>query len=206
MQMFPNIFHLYYNYSRFRQKNQAYKHTITFAMLISKKISLFIASFCILTLISAGCSTSKPNTLKRPIGDNTNANSEIAGAEITALPTKNITVANQALTVEIADNDSSRVQGLSGRQTLDEGTGLLFDFTNTPTTKPGFWMKDMNFNIDIIWINTGKIIGIEANAPVHAKDDELPVYYPPTNITHALEVPAGWSTKNNIVVGENVTL
>ena len=175
-------------------------------MRISKRYLIFIASFGVLMLLSAGCGTSKPNTLERPIGEENSDNGEVAGTETTALPTKNITVANQALTVEIADNDSSRVQGLSDRKKLDEGTGLLFDFTNTSTTKPGFWMKDMNFNIDIIWINAGKIIGIEQNVPVHANDNEMPIYYPPTNITHVLEVPAGWSTKNNILVGENVTL
>ena len=67
-------------------------------------------------------------------------------------------------------------------------------------------MKDMRISIDIIWIGNGKIIGIEHDVPLPPEDADLPVYYPPTEISHVLEVPAGWSKKNNIVVGETVSL
>jgi uncharacterized protein len=186
-------------------------------MLKLKKSTYIFAALGAIALLSLGCNGSKSNTLDRPaVSEDQNSNNsntamengddgEVAG-EVTPLPTKKITVANQELTVEVADTDASRTQGLSDREKLDEGTGMLFDFTNTDFKKPGFWMKDMRISIDIIWIGNGKIIGIEHDVPLPPEDADLPVYYPPTEISHVLEVPAGWSKKNNIVVGETVSL
>jgi uncharacterized protein len=181
-----------------------------------------VAMAC-LALLAISCNRQNNNDLQRPAESENQSTSqnenpaedsgEVAGTEIIPLPTKTITVANQQLTVEVADTDPSRERGLSGRDHLEEGAGMLFDFTSSNSRKPGFWMKDMLISIDIIWIagdtaGTGgphKIIGIESNAPLPPEDGDLPVYYPPAKITHVLEVPAGWATKNNIVVGEAVS-
>jgi uncharacterized membrane protein (UPF0127 family) len=182
---------------------------------------LSFASLLILfSLISAGCSQSKPNTLERPAADaNQNSptaldenlptldqtdNGQVAGA--IQLPTKKMKINNLELEVEVADTDDARTEGLSGREKLDDGKGMLFDFSNTDVKTPGFWMKDMLISIDMIWINNGKVIGVQANAPLPPQDKDLPVYYPPAEITHVLEVPAGWSARNNVTIGSTVTL
>src|SRR3989344_9082121 len=55
------------------------------------------------------------------------------------------------LLVEVADSEVERAQGLSGRKVLAEQTGILFVF---PTAEQhAFWMKDMNFALDIIWLD-----------------------------------------------------
>ncbi len=62
-----------------------------------------------------------------------------------------VTVAGETITVEIADTPAERRLGLSGRPILPADHGLLFIFD-----EPGyhsFWMKDMNFPIDILWLN-----------------------------------------------------
>jgi uncharacterized protein len=61
---------------------------------------------------------------------------------------------SQEVSVEIADTQFSRAQGLSGRSVLENGTGLLFVFDSPEM--PGFWMKDMNFPIDILWFDEEK--------------------------------------------------
>jgi uncharacterized membrane protein (UPF0127 family) len=174
---------------------------------------IFGAAICMIFL-AVSCNQNKPNDLQRPkvstTPENPNStgedNGQVAGTETIILPTKQIKVENLDLTVEVADTDASREQGLSGRSQLADGTGMLFDFTNTGFTKPGFWMKDMLIPIDIIWINKDKIIGVEANAPLPPEDDDLPVYYPASEITHVLEVPAGWFKKNNLKIGDTVAL
>lgn len=181
-----------------------------------KTRTLSVLAITAISLLALSCGKAKPNVLQRPIENtndqNTNSdsaqaddNGQVAG-DVTPLPMKIITVASQSLNVEIADNDATREQGLSDREKLDEGKGMLFEFTNTDVHQPGFWMKDMLFSIDIIWINNGKVIGIQANAPLPPQDADLPVYYPPSDVTQVLEVPAGWSAKNNVVVGDNVKL
>lgn len=111
---------------------------------------------------------------------------------------------DQTIYVEVVNTDETRTLGLSGRESLSEGTGMLFDFTNTNVTKPSFWMKDMKFAIDIVWINNSKIIGITPNVPAPTDNQNLPTYPPPSNITHVLELPSGYAEKANIKVGDTV--
>ncbi len=116
-------------------------------------------------------------------------------------------VGGSQLRVVVANTDSAREQGLSGQQKLTEDQGMLFDFRNTTFKRPGFWMKDMLFALDFIWINNNKIIGITKLVPAplpHASLQSLPLYYPPGDIDQVLEVNSGWSDRHNINVGDNL--
>ena len=117
-----------------------------------------------------------------------------------------IFVAKQELEVEVVNTDNARATGLSGRSNLSDGNGMLFDFTNTNISKPSFWMKDMKFDIDIIWIYNNSIVGIEPYVPTAYGSTSLPTYSPTTDITHVLEVPAGWVDKYKIKVGDRITM
>jgi uncharacterized membrane protein (UPF0127 family) len=104
--------------------------------------------------------------------------------------------------VDIADTPDEHAIGLSGTAPLAKNTGKLFVF-NTPG-KYGFWMKDMNYGLDIIWIDKDLRI-------VHIAKDVMPesypeIFYPPKEITYVLEVPAGFSTANNISINQLLTL
>lgn len=179
-------------------------------------ISLAIIS---LTLLAVSCNDSNEADLKRPVKENNvNENSvsendtnvteekgEVAGTEIIELPRKKIMVAGKEVAVEIADTDDARAQGLSDRARLEDGTGMIFDFTNTQLKEPGFWMKDMLISIDMIWIKDGKIIGITPNVPPAPGNKNFELYYPPSEVSHVLEVPAGWSAKNNLIIGDSIT-
>lgn len=144
----------------------------------------------VLTFISAGCHSSTNTT--------------------TSLPQKQVAITSvmigkKTVKVEVMDTDEKRSQGLSGRTALPDGQGLLFDFTNVDNRLPGFWMKEMLFDIDILWIADNKVIAINRNVP---KPDpniplrQLPVYYPPAEVDYVLEVPAGFSERNKIEIGE----
>ncbi len=103
-------------------------------------------------------------------------------------------------------------QGLSGKTKMADNEGMLFDFGNKEGT-PGFWMKDMKFNLDFIWIDQNKIVGITANVPapvddngLKIRDNDLPTYYPPSVVNQVLEVNSGWTEKNKIKTGDEVRL
>ena len=113
-------------------------------------------------------------------------------------------VGKAAILVEVANTDATRTQGLSDRENLKDGQGMLFDFSNTQTPRPSFWMKDMNFDIDIIWIANGKIVGITPNVPAPQDSNKLPTYAPPTDISHVLEVPSSYSERAGIKIGDTV--
>lgn len=67
-----------------------------------------------------------------------------------------VLIGGKKIRVDIADTVVTRTQGLSGRTSLAETDGMLFVFENAD--RYGFWMKDMNFAIDIIWIDPEKNI------------------------------------------------
>lgn len=63
---------------------------------------------------------------------------------------------------ELAETDAQREQGLSGRKSLGSDKAMVFLMDQD--RQHCFWMKDMNFNIDIVWVDeTDKITAIETN-------------------------------------------
>ena len=114
-----------------------------------------------------------------------------------------ISVGKNKVFVEIMDTPEKRARGLSGRSSLSENEGLLFVFEEKDIM-PAFWMKDMSFAIDIIWINDGVVIGISERVQPEPgrSESELTLYRPPDPIDYVLEVPAGFSDENNIRVGD----
>lgn len=118
-----------------------------------------------------------------------------------------IKVGNSEIFVEIADNDRERVRGLSGRESLAEDVGMLFLYDRD--TIPAFWMYEMRFDIDIIWIRDSVVVDISENVPAPEPDTpraELPRYYPSTTVDSILEVNAGFVEQNSISIGDKVVL
>ena len=68
---------------------------------------------------------------------------------VEGLPT--IQLKGQPIRISIADTETARQQGLSGRAGLAADEGMLFVFPEDGTY--AFWMKDMLFSIDILWLS-----------------------------------------------------
>lgn len=107
-------------------------------------------------------------------------------------------IGNAKLEVEIADSPLEQVSGLSNRDNLPENRGMLFVFDKEDLYP--FWMKDMRFAIDIIWIDgNGAVIGIEYNIEPATFPNS---FMPPRPVKYVLEVNAGWASKNSIKVAD----
>jgi uncharacterized membrane protein (UPF0127 family) len=121
---------------------------------------------------------------------------------------KNISIGETTLKVRVAKTAQERAVGLSNVKKIGRNEGMLFVF-NVENTRPAFWMKDMLFPIDIIWINDGKITQIHesVSAPENGINNKnLHLYKPNVGIDLVLEVNAGFSKDNNISVGDTVNL
>ena len=118
--------------------------------------------------------------------------------------TKIIKVGNKQITVEVARTDTERSVGLSGRNSLEANSGMIFVFN--PSAKPNFWMKDTLIPLDMIWISQGKVIGITKNVQPQpgAPDHQLTLYPAPSEVDYVLEVNGGFSDYNSIKVGDRV--
>lgn len=107
-----------------------------------------------------------------------------------------------ALEAELADTSASRALGLSGRTKMGDDEGLLFAFDKPG--RYGFWMKDMNFPLDIIWINENGIV-------VSLERDVATSSYPQTfmnqpDASYVLEVNAGMAKKFGLYLGSKVKM
>lgn len=96
------------------------------------------------------------------------------------------------LAVEVMRTPAQIAQGLSGREQMTPAQGMLFLLPSKQ--QPSFWMKDMRFGLDLIWLDNGKIVEVTLNVPPPAQgtpDAALPKYTPSVPVTAVLEVPAG---------------
>ena len=65
---------------------------------------------------------------------------------------KTISIGDKVYKVEVVTEERDMKNGLSGRKSLDDDAGMLFDFGSVkPETS--FWMKDTYIPLDIIFIN-----------------------------------------------------
>lgn len=124
------------------------------------------------------------------------------GAERSAAPRATLHVGLQVVRVEVADTPARQQQGLSYRRGLAAGTGMYFPYP-TPG-RPAFWMKDMHFDIDIVWIYQGRIVEISHDVP-HEPGTESRVQ-PQQEIDAVLEVPAGTARRWHWQRGTEVRL
>lgn len=115
---------------------------------------------------------------------------------------KVIAVGAHKIFTEVASTPAAQARGLGGRSCIPADAGMLFSFN-----QPGqysFWMKDMKFPIDIIWISAG-------HKAVLVKQNVLPSTYPsgfanPISrpAKYVLELQANASTRLNISAGTPV--
>lgn len=93
--------------------------------------------------------------------------------------------AGKKFAIERADTEQAREKGLGGRESLCSSCAMLFVFPRSGNY--GFWMKDMKFPLDIIWIYHGMVVHIERN--IHPDSKE--VFLPKKTADQVLEVNAG---------------
>lgn len=115
------------------------------------------------------------------------------------------TINKTAYNLILAKSDAEKIKGLSGRDKLATNQGMLFVFKD-PGMYP-FWMKNMKFPIDIIYISNDKIVDIFKNAQPATEDPKtIVVVKPSENANYVLELNAGEATKNNMKKGDTVNL
>ena len=116
---------------------------------VKRTLECVIASavLMIASLIVLGCGP--PGTAPRE-----GAETPSAPGEGTPLAYEAELCVNEArINVLVADTPQERAVGLSGYPGLPEDAGMLFVFPEP--RQPSFWMKGMEFALDLIWIRDG---------------------------------------------------
>ena len=110
------------------------------------------------------------------------------------------------LRVEIVNSPESITQGLSGRDEIGQ-EGMLFVFPEKSSRY--FWMKEMKFNLDIIWISGNEIVKISQDVSrpePETPEQNLPLISAGQPIDKVLELNAGDADRLDIQVGNVVVL
>lgn len=119
--------------------------------------------------------------------------------------TTTATIRNASFIVDVAVTPKEKEVGLGGRRSLDAHRGMLFVYDHKE--RYPFWMRNMRFPIDIIWIADKTVVDITKNVPVSDLPVEsLPIYHPSVPVDMVLEVNAGLCNAHGISVGDSVTI
>lgn len=91
--------------------------------------------------------------------------------------------------VEVAETADQQRDGLSDRDELATGTGMLFRFGSR--SEQQVWMAGMSMPLDIAWIADNKVVAIDTLTPCTETDQNAcPRWTSPGPVDALLEVPA----------------
>ena len=130
---------------------------------------------------------------------------DTAAVQAEALPSVNpelerrlLRIGDTVLDVEVARTPLERMLGLSNRESLSEGSGMLLEYERE--ARLPLWMKDMKFALDMLWFDSGRRL-------IHIEHGVVPETFPKAfgpeePAMYALELPAGHARRAGIEVGD----
>lgn len=113
-----------------------------------------------------------------------------------------IVIGSTTVRASVADSLPERIQGLSDTPFLPDNVVKLFVFG--AYGEQSIWMKNMNYSLDIIWMDKeGKIVHIEKEV----SPDTYPKSFNSSSPAwYVIEANAGFVKENEIAIGDIVTL
>lgn len=127
----------------------------------------------------------------------------LAGRTETGAPNQTLQLRGMTYQTQVRNDKDELERGLSGTKSLPDGHAMLFVFPNDD--KWAIWMKDMNYPIDIVWLDKDKKI-------VHLVKDAQPSSYPDTRFVpqtdsrYVIELPSGTIERTGITLGDKAGL
>lgn len=114
---------------------------------------------------------------------------------------KTVTINNHVWTVETATTPEEQAQGLSNRESLPADNAMYFIFNDV--TDRTFYMKNMKFPLDIVWIKDDEIIKVDYDAMPEG-ENPLNFFYSKEAVNRVLEINNGDAMKYDLKPGDKV--
>ena len=118
--------------------------------------------------------------------------------------TAQIKINNQTFQVEIAKTQNEKIKGLSNQKNLKENSGILFVYDDYQVRN--FWMNNMNFPLDILWIRDNKLISCEKNVPIKDNQGKISQISSSEPINYVLEINSGLCEKYDLKSRQTVDI
>ncbi len=111
-----------------------------------------------------------------------------------------ISINGEIFDVEVVRKQEDLALGLSGRSHIEDKNAMVFVFDKEDFW--GIWMKDMNFPIDVVWLDKNKkIIFIKENL----KPETFPeVFYPDLKALYVVEMSVDSVKKTKAKINDEV--
>ena len=182
--------------------------------LASNRRIVMALAICLLAL-SLACGSSDTATSNitptvppavEPTSPSTSGTTITSAPDITPNTGPLVRVEDMEFPVELAVNSEQRIKGLSGRASLDAGTGMLFIFEKPERFR--FWMREMEISLDIVWIGSScEVVDVSENVPFPGPEtplDDLPRYSPESRAKFVLEINGGEAADLGLGIGDKV--
>src|SRR5215204_5172449 len=167
------------------------------------KVRILAGSICLLLLVI--CDSMLSASAAQSSNNNNNTNPVLKAIQ-EAFPTDSkylkakVTVKDFALNADVPITSELMSKGLAVKDKLKENEAMLFVFEES--AKHSFWMKDMKFPIDIIWLDSdGNVVHIEQNLQPCVSVLICTSYSPNIESQYVLETVAGFTQRHNVSVG-----
>lgn len=98
-----------------------------------------------------------------------------------------VTIDGVTVTAEQAASTEAQRTGLSGRDSVPEGTGMWFPID--PAQRTEVWMQDTRVPLDVVWIRNDRVTGVVTLQP--CSSDPCPRETSSGVVDAILEAPAG---------------
>ncbi len=105
----------------------------------------------------------------------------------------------RTIDIEIADDPSSRQQGLMYRSSMSDDRGMLFIFNNE--TRQSFWMKNTKMSLDILYVSAGREIIDVYKHTMPYSTSPIPSSAP---AMYVVELAAGFCDRYGINKGDRI--
>lgn len=110
--------------------------------------------------------------------------------------------ADRCLLLAVAATPNQRRRGLSDYDSLDDNEGMLFIYDQPGNY--GFWMKDMDFAIDVIWLDEDyEVVTVKRNLSPSSYPN---TFYPTKPAKNVIEVASGTAQTLKINPGDRLNV
>jgi uncharacterized protein len=151
-------------------------------------------------LLLQGCSSI--SLIKDNWGDLANASSPVQEGQILPISAR-VKIAETEIDLEVAKTPEQQAIGLMFRESLPGDRGMLFPLQSERLAS--FWMKNVSIDLDMIFLQQGKVVHI-ANKVPPCRRDPCPIYGPNTFVDTVLELAGGRAEQLGLKVGDRVEI
>ena len=133
-----------------------------------------------------------------------NASEQVETKQGQVLPiTAAAKIKGETIELEVAQTPEQQALGLMFRKSLADNRGMLFPFQDERTAR--FWMKNVPISLDMIFLNSDRVVGIEKNVP-GCKGDPCPVYGPEALVDGVIELRGGRAEELGIEINDKISI